>query len=149
MAKKAKDTESKKTKTIKKAKQAKSRPSPQVAAAPPEAVDALQPVAPQNNNEMSEEDRVNAARAVQTGFTTIADAFPSSEHAFSELAIHGAIAVLMDRAKRFKVPAMCVRCTADPNDPDCMLYVPDASGQLRPSHKIPKSEAGNYVPCGG
>lgn len=146
MAKKAKDTKSKKTKKIKKTK---SGPSTRAAAARPGAVDALQPVAVPSKKEMSEEDRVNAALAIQTGFTTIAGAFPSSEHAFSELAIHGAIAVLMDRAKRFKVPAMCVRCTADPNDPDCMLYVPDASGQLRPSHKIPKSEAGNYVPCGG
>jgi hypothetical protein len=96
----------------------------------------------------NEKDRAKAADLVRTSFSTVADAFPSSEHALSELAIHGAISVLMDRAKKFNVPAMCVRCTADPSDPDCMLFVPDASGQLRPSHKIPKSEAGKYTPCG-
>lgn len=142
MAKKAKNAKSKKTK---KAKKSSSETSKQ--AATPAADETLNPPKVPNDNEMSEKARVKAAKVVRTSFTTVADAFPSSEHAFSELAIHGAIAVLMDRARKFNVPAMCVRCTADPSDPDCMLYVPDASGQLRPSHKIPKSEAGKYTPC--
>jgi hypothetical protein len=56
--------------------------------------------------------------------------------------------ILTERAKKFGVPAVCCRCSADPNETECILYAVDASGQLRPAGKSPRSEAGKYVPCG-
>jgi len=112
------------------------------------AVDSSNQPSAVDDSTISEHRRVEAAAFLRAGFSSLVAESPSVEHAFSEMAIHGALSVLMERGRRFGVAPVCCRCSADPNETECMLFAVDASGQLRPAGKIPKSEAGNYVPCG-
>ena len=71
----------------------------------------------------------------------------SPEDAFAEISIHSAMAVLITRAERYSRPPVCCRCSADPAETMCRLYVLDAQGQYKPGDLIPRSQSSFYSTC--